>query len=364
MPTSPIPRAVSDVSHPALVAMFALALGAACFGVDVDPVAPTGPDPPGGGPPLPVTQPLGVRAVAPVADAAGVPVDAVVTVTFNRPVDPASIDGQSFQVIRRPGIESVPIAGTFGLADSARAVTFRPAGGFANNTAYDLVLTSGIRSADGQGPPFTGTRTSFATSPVIAQHADPPGDTFERVPPQLVVPPDLIAVTVQQLPAGLQFTLTFEGDVDSLPDQASSVAAFIDLDLDQNAGTGEPGAVDQFGTRGTSGTRLGVEVVIEIQLDGTAIVLDAADGATLGILGARVSGRVLELTVPYAMLGFDDGNVGTAVVVGTRLEATDVAPNSGHLAVGVSPSAVLSAIAPSGAADPLPRHPAPNRVAW
>jgi hypothetical protein len=45
--------------------------------------------------------------------------------------------------------------------------------------------------------------------------------------------------------------------------------------------------------------------------------------------GKRISGRI-----PRSALGNDDGFLNAAVIVGTLKEATDIAPNSGHLKVG------------------------------
>jgi len=63
------------------------------------------------------------------------------------------------------------------------------------------------------------------------------------------------------------------------------------------------------------------------------------------------SGKRVSFRITKAMLGNDDGFVNVSVVVGNNLEATDIAPNAGHIKVGGT--GAVAAYSPTPGIRPL-----------
>lgn len=309
-------------------------LGAACGGVDL----PSGPDAPGSGPLPGELPPLRVQAISPSPGAGDVSVAAAVTVTFSRPVDRTTVNGQTFRVVRQAEAGDVPASGEIALSPEARIATFTPEGGFANNAVYTVTITSGVAAVGPSDAVFSGTASSFTTARAAIEITDRQGDAFGSPLSVGLVLPDLISVAVRQDPGGLAFALEFAESVDPRPTRRNAVGAFVDLDVDQDGATGSSGVVDFFRPPRPGDTGLGTEFVVNLRLDGTVVVNDAETEQEAGEIDAQFSGRVVTFTVPYALIGNDDGNVDLAAIVGTRFDATDITPDTGHVQLGRAPA--------------------------
>lgn len=105
------------------------------------------------------TGPPVVTNTTPASGAVDVPIDATISATFNKPMDPASITSANFRVTA--GADEV--AGV--LEYSGFTATFTPAAPLLYETAYDVNLSTGIMDLEGN-PLDESVVWSFATQPV------------------------------------------------------------------------------------------------------------------------------------------------------------------------------------------------------
>jgi len=97
----------------------------------------------------------------------------------------------------------------------------------------------------------------------------------------------------------------------------SEVVGFIDLDTDENPATGILGNAN-FLIPGTM-QDIGVDFflsVFNLPFGGPVDIFDSITGALVGSVPAAIVGRSLEITVPLAMLGGDDGAMDVGMVLG------------------------------------------------
>lgn len=102
------------------------------------------PAPPGG------VSPPWVVSTTPAADEVGAAASGEVTATFSRPMDPSTINSNTFRVLDGAG---VPVWGTVSCADGITA-RFVPAPALAPGASYTAIITTG--AADAQGVPLAG----------------------------------------------------------------------------------------------------------------------------------------------------------------------------------------------------------------
>jgi hypothetical protein len=95
----------------------------------------TSPNGPGGSAPKPLT----VVSISPSNGTVGINVNTPVIVTFSSAVDPATVNSSSFQV--------QGVSGTYSV--SGATVTFTPISALAENTTYNINLTTSIADVDG-----------------------------------------------------------------------------------------------------------------------------------------------------------------------------------------------------------------------
>lgn len=160
---------------------------------------------------------------------------------------------------------------------------------------------------------------------------DPRGDTFGSEMSAGLVQPDIVRLTVTRETAALVLVVEFADPVVAEPESPNAAVGLIDLDTDRNAATGAPAATDAFRPPGTGSSGLGVDVGVAVAPDGEVMVIDI-EAETRRALRATYSGRTIAIRLPHALIG-GDGEVNLAAVFGTVPEPTDVAPDSGHLAV-------------------------------
>jgi len=161
---------------------------------------------------------------------------------------------------------------------------------------------------------------------------DPSGDQFGSDSVQ----PDLVKVTVTRDASGIDVVLDLSANaVSLLTDTIHGVGGFVDFDVDQDSTTGFATWTDLF--RPTGSTGMGEEYYLQFlafQVDSTVSVHNDSTGTLTGSVRPVFSGKRVSFRIPKTMLGNDDGFVNVSVVVGNNLEATDIAPNSGHIKVG------------------------------
>jgi len=195
-----------------------------------------------------------------------------------------------------------------------------------------------LSCSDSSGP--SGTVSAFTN--------DPSGDQFGSDSVQ----PDLVKVTVTRDAAGIDVAIDLSANaVSLLTDTIHGVGGFVDFDVDQDSTTGFATWTDLF--RPTGSTGMGEEYYLQFlsfQVDSTVSVHDTT-GALTGSVRPVFSGKRVSFRIPKTMLGNDDGFVNVAVVVGNNIEATDIAPNSGHIKVGGT--GAVAAYSPTPGIRPL-----------
>jgi hypothetical protein len=193
---------------------------------------------------------------------------------------------------------------------------------------------------------------------------DPLGDTFETSASDGLVPPDVVVFGAEVEGGELVIQIEFAQPVVSVVDGGPNVAVgFVDIDVDQDSTTGGFSNTDGF-RPDTGSTGMGIEYYIQLFAEdtlGNVPIIDYTGELMPDSIRPVYSGNLLIMRIPLSALGNDDGKVNLATVLGTQPEPTDIAPNSGHLAVD-APLGV-SAARPAPKAAPAIRRPAWPR-AW
>ena len=141
----------------ALSSAYTVGMSATIRGTDGAPLAPiswsfsTAPSAPPG---------PAVTATTPAAGATGVPNDAPVTATFDRPLDPATLTSQSF-TLARPG--AAPVAAVLDYDAAANRALLTPAAPLAVGVEYSARLSTAVRAASG-APLAADVSWSFTTA--------------------------------------------------------------------------------------------------------------------------------------------------------------------------------------------------------
>ena len=198
--------------------------------------------------------------------------------------------------------------------------------------AWSLVLLCVLlvlASCGGDGP----TAVADGDRPRSATTSDPVGDLFGSGDVRW----DLTTLTVTHDSAGLTIALDVSSDivVPGAGRDSAALYAVIDLDLDQNAATGDAGAVDEFRNDGGS-SGLGADILVNLFAftpDSSGFVLDGARHV-IGLVKPTYAGHRLTVRLPRALIHDDDGRVNAAAIVGNLVNPTDLVPNAGHLTLG------------------------------
>ncbi len=275
----------------------------------------------------PDTTPPTVASVNPANGATGVAITADVLVNFSEAVDPATVTPAS--VALQLGSFVVPVTRT--LENGNRVVRLHPTSGLGNNSTYALSVSGAV--TDAANNPLSGApvNAGFTTATASATVNDGTGDTYGVGGVQH----DLTTFSSQQ--GSITFVLQFAAAIArASAGLANSVGGYVDIDADQNGATGVQAFTDGFRPDAGS-TGLGIEYVVYLfdNPDGSLSVFDNQLNE-LGTVMPTFGATSISFTVPLSLLGDDDGNVDLATVIGTNAEPTDIAPNSGHLTLGVS----------------------------
>jgi Ice-binding-like/Bacterial Ig-like domain len=103
-----------------------------------------------------------VISTDPISNAVSVPLNKVVTATFNMPMDPLTINFTTFTLSR----SGIPVAGT--VTYSGSTASFTPAVNLLINTAYTATITTGAKNLAGT-PMANNYVWNFTTGPSITQ---------------------------------------------------------------------------------------------------------------------------------------------------------------------------------------------------
>jgi hypothetical protein len=163
-----------------------------------------------------------------------------------------------------------------------------------------------------------------------AEHADPIGDTFGVSPLH-----DVTAYTATSDGNVLTMTMQFVGPITPTGAGPEAVVGYLDLDTDQNQGTGTTSHVTTEPQCAPS--NLGVDYYVDLgaycNCCGYVGVYDAR-GVSLAAVPMIFGPNVFTVTIPLGVLGGDNGIVHTAAIVGNETGSTDCVPNGGYLANG------------------------------
>ncbi|MDP9037712.1 MAG: Ig-like domain-containing protein [Acidobacteriota bacterium] len=123
-----------------------------------------------------------VTSTSPVNGAIAVPVNQVVSATFNQALDPTSVTGTTFTLSSGSG----SVGGTVSYAASGSIASFTPSSPLAYNTLYTATITTGIRNTIGNQPavPYTWSFTT-AVQPTVVSTV--PANAATGVPASQVV---------------------------------------------------------------------------------------------------------------------------------------------------------------------------------
>ncbi|MBI3449252.1 MAG: hypothetical protein HY049_10095 [Acidobacteria bacterium] len=170
---------------------------------------------------------------------------------------------------------------------------------------------------------------------VITKHilTDPTGDHL-TTPGNPIV--DITSVDAGSDGITLSMKVNFSPDTDM-----SQVIGYIELDTDQNPGTGLPSVANYY-VPGTT-QDIGADYVLdlfEFSMGGQVALFVANNPTPIGTVPAKITGQTLELTVPMAMLRGDDGSMNLGMVLGNIYQPTDVAPEAGHATITARPPSV------------------------
>ncbi len=170
----------------------------------------------------PGTLPLSVAQVLPFPFQNGVSVTTGVQVTFNRPVDPATITSSTFYL--HVDGAATPVTALNGYADSNRKVALLPSAPLDYNAFYLVEYTSGVQDAEG-GPLTTPGVSEFFTQ------AKPVMQITSISPPSAAAGVNLLISGVGFEPLASDHTVLFN-DEEAVPYEAGAGYLKVRVPLD------------------------------------------------------------------------------------------------------------------------------------
>jgi hypothetical protein len=217
-------------------------------------------------------------------------------------------------------------------ATGEAAVTWTLGPGFANKV---------LEASLGNLNPVLFRASAIAPDSGIASFTliDPANDTLVSSASGMPLAHDLLSVASRFKRDSVIFTLTFNRPVtDALGGLATAMGGAIEIDIDDDADTGDESLANFFGAT----ANVGVDYAVSFfEASSTvAILYDLTDpfNPQFFEIPATFSGKVVTARVPVAMLGHDDGNYTAVGIVGTWDRPTDIAPNSGAVLARTGPA--------------------------
>jgi hypothetical protein len=228
-----------------------------------------------------------------------------------------------------PGVlVTFSLGSTDGILSGATQTT--SSSGVATVGSWTLGSTFGTKTltATASGLPavtFSVTARAPNEGVVAVILVDPAGDTLSG-PAGPTKAIDLLSVRGEYVRDSLFLNLNFADAVTG----ATSIAGWIEIDIDENVATGIASAANAY----DASVALGVDYTILLapsDRSSVNIVNTATQKNTA--LTITFSENSMTIHVPMSALGNDDGNFSFAGLVGTADRATDVFPNAGHVSV-------------------------------
>lgn len=168
---------------------------------------------------------------------------------------------------------------------------------------------------------------TFASAlPVSLTYADPAGDTSSPGGH------DIASIGSQVTPESVRFQIEFFGAISPASAlQTNSLAGYLDIDLDQDVGTGAASHQSVFGTG--SGTNLGVDYFVDLFSEeftpGFAELINTLTMQPVSMVTLLFGPTQVSIDVPRADLG-GDAALNYGVAVGGFVAFSDEARNAGE----------------------------------
>jgi hypothetical protein len=291
-----------------------------------------------------------VASMSPTAGADGV-TPATIQVVFGEPVRPGS---PAFAL----SLYGVDVPGSAALSTDSLTLTFTPSAALVANAVH-LVTVTGARDVVGNtlitgGGCFVTGGTGLTVLPDT-------GPLYQFGTPAGLVAPDLqqlrLGRTATTLHGVMQFTLPRSLD----PSAANNTSAWIDLDVDQDGGTGFVPYKDFVFAGLLPPSGAASEFLIEMgtldNVDGALVAMYTAQDTAAGTFQATVTaplspstcGTLLGFAVPFSAIGGDDGALDLTVYVdvfGNGAGIIDPAPDAGVFSASLTAAAGASAGVP------------------
>ncbi len=147
----------------------------------------------------PDVTPPQVASRIPATGATGVPIDTEISVTFDEPMDPSTIDSTTFQV----ATGATPVPGTVSLSPDRLKATFTPTGNLSFDSVHFVTVASGVQD--------------LAGNPLGADHVW----SFTTVPAPDVTPPQILSLNPPDTSTGIATNSTVSVSFNEQLDPAS-----------------------------------------------------------------------------------------------------------------------------------------------
>jgi hypothetical protein len=209
--------------------------------------------------------------------------------------------------------------------------------------------TGSFTAAAGDTVTITASLTCTAVGYGTAATAttDPAADTLPNSSNNANKAHDIIQVTPRYAANWLILVMRFTRPVGTVGSGAAAgLQGYIELDTDDNAGTGTSPVINSFGGSATQGVEYGL---LLFEATNTSVYLAKSSGSdtTTHRVPLSIEGDSVVIKLPLAKLANDDGNMSITSVIGTTDRPTDIAPNSGVILARQPASPVIA-----GAASP------------
>jgi hypothetical protein len=278
-----------------------------------------------------VTAPTAISAAPPNADGGACP-NTVVTVTFSKAMNPATIDGTTF-TLTGPGLAAV--TGVVSYDAPSETATFSPSVNLALNTIYTATITTGAKDTYGNALAnnfawsfTTGNATCQAGPPAVVSSA-PPNGTAGVCPNAVAVATFSEAMNPSTISA-LSFTLTGPG--------AASVMGQVTYDAPDYVATFTPSSNLALSTTYTATITTAAQDLL-----GNPVATDFMWSFTTSAVACQTSSVPLGSAANFEVLaGSTVTNTGPTVITGGDL--------------GLSPGSAVTGFPPGTLVSPAVMH--------
>ena len=254
--------------------------------------------------------------------------------------------GGGIQVSR----QGIPIAGSSTLSSDSLMFTFTPSEPLVPNTIYRIGF-AGVADVLGNAVPVASSAcfvTTLSGAPQAGVFEDDDAFYYQTDPlPVGIQVPDIVRSRIAREGLAFSVIVQYAGPRSFSNVASNRAAAYIDLDIDQNATTGYATFKDtlQLPGAGHSGTRAEYFVALEPDPghhDSAAVVLHTEpvdspiEGEIVGFFMPGTCGAFMGFVLPLSVIGGDEGamNVVMLAIASTQTGAyVDPVPLTGHFKI-------------------------------